>query len=397
MSIVSGFTLVAPPSTVDVASETMATMAALSGVITDYNEGSQIRTQSEATGAVVEQQGVWALALAVQAIVYGAIAAFGLTANGATPSIGQVSFLTGTGMSPPAASQNVSIPQGTLVQTTGGVQFLTTVPALLPNGSSSVNVNVQAVLGGSAGNVVAGAVTQIINNLAYPLFVTNANAFTGGSNAQSASQNLARFAALRASIGLSSPGAIGSAVIGVSDPATGETVQFATLDEPWITASGAASGQAGWDLYIDNGLGTASSGLITTVNTFLNTGNVSGATNANTGVGFRDAGVPYGIFANTPVLALVAVSGTVSSLSTVAAVSGAMLAAVSGYFTLAFGTPAEQPQIAAAVANSALGLLTSLGVNLYVSGSPTPVPLVSGQPIQRVILGGLSLDLLQAT
>jgi hypothetical protein len=260
-----------------------------------------------------------------------------------------------------------------------------------------VIIPAQAVVSGSAGNVPASGVSQIISGLAAPLFVTNPAAFGGGTDPTTPSQSLALFAAEIGSIGLSSPAAIANAAIGVVASGTGETCLFSTLFEPWLWAvdtgvSGAASGMAGWQLIIDNGTGNASPGLIAAVNAKLNAGTVSGATNSGPIVGYRDAGVPYSIYAVDPTLAVVSISGTTSNPYTEGVVSGAMSAAVSGYFSLPFGTAAEQAQIAAVATNAAQGSLTSISVSLSaVSGSPVDLltPPVSG----RVILSQLNLYL----
>ena len=55
-------------------------------------------------------------------------------------------------------SQAVSIPAGTIVQTVGGTQFTTTVNAVLNQGSTSVNIPVQASTLGSVGG--AGTVIE---------------------------------------------------------------------------------------------------------------------------------------------------------------------------------------------------------------------------------------------
>jgi uncharacterized phage protein gp47/JayE len=294
----------------------------------------------------------------------------------------------------------VAIPAGTIVATPGGIQYATTVAALLPTGSSGISVPAAAVVGGLAGNVGASGVTQIVSSLAYPLFLVNPNPMTGGLDAETPTQTLARFAAKIASVGLSSPGAIANAAIGVMASGTGETVLYSTTYEPWIAAgSGSGSGVAGWSLYIDNGLGAASSGLIGAVGTFLNGGMVSGATNAGAaqGVGFRDSGVPYQILAVVPTFAVVAVSGVVNSLSTVPLTQVAMQTAISGYFTLPFGAVAQRSQIEAAVANSAAGVLSSLNVSLMVSGSGTNVSGIGVPPYGRVVLGAINLNITQGS
>lgn len=389
-------TITAPPTTNEVAAQALATMAALTGQATDFNTGSQIRTWAESVGAQVETQGIWVQALVFQGMVYGAMAMFGITPNIGQSATGTVEFLTSNLPSPPPATQNVTIPTGTIVQTSGGTQFATTSAALLPAGSSSVLVPIQAVSIGAATNVPAQSINTIVTGLTYPLFVTNTAAMTGGADAETLSSALSRLAAKVSSLPASSPVAIANAAIGVSDPTTGETVMYSTLYEPWIAAgSGAGSGTAGWTLYIDNGEGGASSGLIQAVNQVVGY-TVSGSSNAASGiVQYRDAGVPYLIDAVEPVWANVSVSGDATSITTISIVSGAISAAVQGYFTLPFGTSAEQGQIAAAIGNATFGLIDSLTVSLYVSGSATPLNAVSGLPYQRVLLNQLSMYLTQ--
>jgi len=314
--------------------------------------------------------------------------AFGYAPYPAFSSVGSVAFSTAASGVAPNATQNVNIASGTVVQTPGGVQFSTTVAAVLASGTSSVAVPATAVVGGTAGNVPAANISQIVTGLLYPLFVSNPAAFSGGTNAEQLSATLARFSGGVAAIGLSSPVAIANAAIGVTNVATSETVQYSCCWEPWAAAgSGAGSGVAGWTLYVDNGTGTASSGLIANVVSKLNGNAASGL------VGYRDAGVPYSVSAVTPTLAVVAVSGTASSLTTDSVLSGLITAAVSGYNTLGFGVQAEQALLATAVGNAVLGLTTSLTVSLYASGSGSPAATLTPPASGRVVIAQLLLSL----
>jgi len=159
--------------------------------------------------------------------------------------------------------------------------------------------------------------------------------------------------------------------------------------EPWADSTNEGYGtEVRFQVYIDNGSGTASDALIAAVATKLN-----GNFNTNTPA-YRPAGVPYDIFSDDPVLANVSVSGTLGPLSNPSQINSAVQQAVSGYFTLPFGQPASQGPIAADVANAALGQLTSLSVNLYYATAPsTAVNMVSGALYQRVILNQLSINL----
>lgn len=383
-------TVASPPSTNDVAAQILATMAALSGVITDFNVGSQIRTQTESIGSVIEQQGVAAAALALQAFAFSALAAFQIEPAQATFAIGNLTISTApTGVTAPPATQSVAIPAGTLVQTSGGIQAQTVGATVLSIGATGVTTSAIAVVGGIAGNVAAGAFNQIISGLGYPLSVTNSAAFTGGAPAETTSAALARFSAKVNSLGLASPVNIANAVIGVTASGTGESVLYAAVYEPWAAAgSGAGSGVAGFMLYIDNGSGAASSTLIAATTTALNGSQVLNES------GYRPAGVPYSVLAVQPIFANVVITGASAAGSTGAAVSGAMVTAVQQYFTgLQFQASAEQPQIAAAASNAAPGLLTALAVSLFVSGSSTAVPLITGGPSNRVILAQVSVDI----
>lgn len=380
-------TVAAPPNTQDVTSELLSMMAALSGVLTDYNRGSQIRTLSESIGAVAEQQSIWTSSIAFQALMYSAMSVLGVTPYPAFPSVGTVTFATAP-TTPFNISQNVAISSGTVVQTIGGVQFVTTSSATLVSGTSSVSVAVQAVIGGSAGNVPPAAITQIVTGIMYPLYVTNAAAMTGGTPAEQLSQTLARASAAIAAIGLSSPVALANAAIGVVNTGTNEIVRYSTCYEPWIAAgSGAGSGTAGFTIIIDNGLGTASSGLISNVVYTLYGNPASGQ------VGYRPAGVPNNVIAVSGTSAVVGVTGTIGALTTTGTVSGLIAAAVSGYFSLAFGASAEQAVLAQSVGNSVLGLMTSLTVSLYASGGGSAVSSLSVASSGRIKLGALSMTL----
>jgi uncharacterized phage protein gp47/JayE len=374
-------TIASPPSTSDAATSLLAIMGGQSGVITDYNQGSQIRTLSEAAGSVVEMQGILVQAALFQAIVYSGFAAFGIIPLGAIQSTGSVTFATGTGMAPPPASQTITIPSGTLVQTTAGVQFSTTAQVVVASGTTSINAPVQAVLSGSNGNVSASTINQIISGLTYPLYVYNTLPTAGGSNAESPAQTMARFNATVLAIGRASPISIANACIGVSYGA--ESVEYATVYEPWITNPTVI----GFTVYIDNGSGAASSNLITAVTAVLD-GNL-----ATGDEGQRPAGVPFSVAAVTPVVAKVIVTATLLNSSMAATLAAAVISSVDAYFaTLNFADTAEQVQIAAAVANALAGYITSLAVVLENSSS-TSVLTIAANYSERVILQSITNNL----
>lgn len=387
-------TVAAAPTAVQFASNLLAMMAALNGQATDYNQGSEVRTFSEANGLTVEQQGIGNVALSLQALAYGAMSLFGITQSQATAATGTVTFATSIPVSgAPAAPQAVAIPSGALVQTAGGIQFATTSATVLSSGTSSVTVGIAATTAGTAGNVGSGAISGApLTPLGYPLYVINSAPTSGGANAGTQSLALAQFTAKAASLGRASPIAVANAAIGVIATGTGEVVVKASAFEPWIAAgSGAGSGTAGFTLYVDNGTGTASASLLAAVSEWI-TGN------ATTGQdGYRPIGVPFAVSAAVPVYADVAVTGVLlPGLLGSGTVDGAMTTGIQTYFNNLGLSPdsAYQPQVAAAAADAGLGAFSSLVVNLYYHAAPsTPVAVVSGATGTRVILNSLSTSI----
>ena len=386
-------TIPATPTTVQVATNIMSLMAGLSGVTTDYNQGSQVRTLVESLGSVVEQEGVSAQALALQVLAYSAMSLFGIRPNlVGTFATGVVTFAMSFPVSAaPVVPQAVPVPSGTLFQTNGGVQFTTVAPATLASGTTSVTVGAMATQPGAGGNIAALAVSgQPLSFLGWPLLVQNAAPFGGGSPPSTPSNALALFTAKQASLGLASPVAVANAAIGVVASGSNETVAYANCFEPWIFAgSGVGSGTAGFTLYIDNGTGSASPSLLAAVNAWI-AGNVG--TNQS---GFRPAGVPYAVASVVPVFANVVVSGTlVPGLFASGTVAAAASSLVQDYFNgLGFAVPAQQTLIAAEVANAGLSAFESLAVTLTYSGSGTPVSVVSGTYNTRIILNSLSVNI----
>jgi hypothetical protein len=384
-------TVAATPSAVTSATGLLTQMAALSGQATDFNAGSQIRTLAEATGSALEQQGIGAQALAVQALFYGALSLFGIASPQPTFATGNVIFATALPLSAaPNLSQSVYIPSGTLVATAGGVQFSTTVSGVIPSGTTYTTIGAICTTSGPSGNVAASGITGApLTAIGWPLVVTNPLAMAGGAAAGTQSSALALFTSLVASLGRCTPVSVANSVIGVSVSGTGETVAFASNYEPWLTATGALSGQAGFTLFIDNGTGSASANLIAATIAFLN-GSVS-----QNQVGNRPNGVPFTVSGVTPVYASVSVTGTViPGTLPVSYVSGAITSGITNYFnTLGFApAAAQQGQIAAVAGDAGLGTFESLGVNLYYSSGGGAVSVVSGSVGTRVILESLGVN-----
>jgi phage-related baseplate assembly protein len=117
---------------------------------------------------------------------------FGFTRFQAQRAVGVVTFSR-----PTVATQDYGIPAGTQVVTTTGtsVLFSTTAPAVLPTGSTSVDVPVQAVVGGSSGNLPIDALTSMASPSDGVTTVTNNAPTIGGTDFESDDALRTRFKA----------------------------------------------------------------------------------------------------------------------------------------------------------------------------------------------------------
>jgi len=96
-----------------------------------------------------------------------------------------------------AATQNYTIPTGTQISTTSGTQvlFATTAPAVLATGQTSVDVPIQAVVGGTSSNLTAHQLTTLASPVDGIMSVDNASPTTGGTDFETDAQLIARFKA----------------------------------------------------------------------------------------------------------------------------------------------------------------------------------------------------------
>jgi hypothetical protein len=342
---------------------------------------------AEAFGSVLDFEGVATTAQAVKALAYGSASAYGIAAYPAQQATGSVTFATSFTSSPPAASQDIDIPSGTIVATAGGAQYQTTIDTTISVGGTGATASISALIGGAAGNAPADSVTQILSNIGYPLYVNNAAPITNGASAEAPSVTLARLAAAQAKLGLCSPTAVANACVGVRGSG-GTVCQFASCWEPWITAgSGSGSGTAGFTVFIDDGSGGAQPDLISACAAYLLG---SAATNTS---GYRPAGVPYTVSGVTPIYANVGVTGTLLPSASPSQVAVAVQTQVQNYFAaLQITNTAAQSQIAAAAADAGLGYFSSLTVSLTYASGGSSVPSITCGPPNRVILSTLTVS-----
>ena len=160
----------------------------------------------------------------------------------ATNATGVVTFARFT------PSAQATIPVGSLVQTADGTQqysvvannanplFNTSLNAyVLPIGTASGQINVQAVTAGTGANAIAGAINSLGQAIPFIDTVTNVAAFTNGMAAESDSAMRIRFVAYISSLSKATRGAIQYAVTsvqsGLSDVLT-ENYNYAGQAQP---------------------------------------------------------------------------------------------------------------------------------------------------------------------
>jgi hypothetical protein len=374
-------------------------VAAIQGVaaqLIDMTVGSVLRSFVDAYSLLA----LWFQATALQtasltrlATSFGAdvdsfIADFGFSRGGGTLASGAVTFarFTPTAIATiPAATQTGTTSEGlpifsggSVVQTATGVQQGiqyqvipdTTQPAfnvaqnayVIPAGTSSITATVQALLAGSGGNVVVGA----INTIAAPIpgvdTVTNAAAFDNGADPQTDAQVKAGFPSLLQSLRSATPAAIQGAIAAI-----GENVDFTYTEN--VNLDG--SPHPGFFFIIaDNGTGSPPSNFITAV---------AAAVEA-----VRGDSITFGVFPPTIVPANVA-------LTIVGGSRAAVTAALTSFTnSLKIGAPLD----GAVLAGVALGVsgVTNVPLSLFsINGSNSDL-MVTDQQIVKIgtvsILGG---------
>lgn len=164
----------------------------------DSTVGSPIRKILDAVGEVVAEAYVDQYMMGYQYDIDSKtgedldefILLFGFTRFPAKRATGTVTFER-TSM----ATADTLIPVGTQLATDGSspVVVQTTVPALLLQGQTSVQVPVQALIGGAAGNIPANALTVRMTAFEGVNSFSNTTALTGGADEESDSQVRDRF------------------------------------------------------------------------------------------------------------------------------------------------------------------------------------------------------------
>jgi uncharacterized phage protein gp47/JayE len=226
-------------------SEQVATIQGGASALVDFTIGSILRAIVEAYAAVA----LWlqGLILQVLALTRAAtssgsdldswVADFGLTRLPAAFASGQVTFSRFT------STLQAVVPIGAIVQTAdGSQQYAVTVDTtnaaysasqggyVIPAGTPSVIVPVQALTAGTGANAAAGGINTLGQAIAGVDTVSNASPFENGQNAESDAALRTRFINYLASLSKATKAAVGYAISSVQTGLTYQLVENENFD-----------------------------------------------------------------------------------------------------------------------------------------------------------------------
>jgi uncharacterized phage protein gp47/JayE len=339
-------------------SQQVAAIQAGASTLIDLTVGSVLRAIVEANAAVI----LWLQGLILQLLATTRAATsngkdldtfvedFGLARLAAIAATGKVTFARFT------ATIQATIPLGTTVQTADGTQAYSVVADasnsaynatlgvyVIPVGTSSAQVTVQANTPGAGANAAAGQINTLASAVPYVDTVSNAVAFTSGQDEEKDPALRRRFVGYIASLSKATKNAIGTAITGVQPGMHYTLVENQTY---------AGATQLGFFFaVVDDGTGVPPSSLIT---------QVSNAIDA-----VRPLTSTFAVYAPVVVTANIAMTVTVASgydaTSTKATVQAALLALVNG---LQLGQTLPYTRLVQAAYDASPGVTNVTGITL---------------------------------
>lgn len=215
--------------------------------ITDYNEGSTNHTILASVALVVEGLYFEVMLGWTDALRFALQNSLSFTKTAGAKATGNVVFSRAV-----AATQIYPIATGTVIATTDGTRFLTTGAGQISIGNTnSASIPIQAEEEGVAGNVAAAAISVLVSLPVGIETVTNAAQTTGGVTEETDDDYKIRFQTYLQGLTKTTPPGIEAGAEEVVGVAEGKVVETAILGII--------------DLYINDGSGSASSALLTSV------------------------------------------------------------------------------------------------------------------------------------
>ncbi len=330
-----------------IVSSIVQNIMALSDEITDFNEGSKVRTLVEAVSMEIDecyQQMLKGIYEAVPASIYKT---FGFSLLPATPASGMVTFTRKSNF-----TGDISIPAGTQVKVPNTRTVYSVIEDnLLAGGEDEVDVYVVANAPGISGNVTAGAITESASALSSIESVSNPHPFMNGTDTETEVERKQRFARWVLSLSRATRSAIefaaGQAVVTDADGTVTERVSRHLVYEPCVDGAPYGSqtmGDPGFVfVYVWNGASGASRELLNAVQTILlGAGDASGKKIP----GWKGAGVTVTAIAVVPETVNISATLVIENSYDTATVREEVQDALESYFaTLSIGEPALRSRI----------------------------------------------------
>ena len=319
-------------------------MKSVTSQITDFAVGGVARTLVEAPAVEIDQAYQQFFIGVKEAIPVATYESFDFARLAATEATTILRFV------PVSGAATFTIPQGTAVRAPGGaVSFATQADVVVPAGTAYVDVYAVASVAGSAGNCDAGALTQWLGSLPFVASVANLVAVTNGADEETDDARKARFRAYVSTLSRSTSAALdyGARLAYLTDTSGSitERVEYVQVDEPWTRDS--TQPIALVNLYVHNGVGSTSSGLVARVNQVLN--GYYDSTGAAV-PGWKAAGVEVVVAAASEVHVNVTAAVTLASGYLSANVQPLVVQAITNYLAgLPIGSGSVRSEIVAAV------------------------------------------------
>ena len=262
--------------------------------VTDYSEGSVVRTMLEASAQELDELYQQMVAGLVAAVPVATYRSFGFTKQPATAAGG----LVRVSITPQAAP--VVIPAGSLlVQAVSSVVYASSLDVVIAAGNSYGDVPVVATTAGVATNLGVGVAFTVANVPAGFLSASNLVAFGNGRDLESDADQKTRFNDFIATLPRGTVRALqyGARDLSYLTDANGnivERVARVSVHEPYVTDN---TQPVGWvQVFVHNGTGSTSAGLVAqVVQVLYGYYDASG----NPVAGFKAAGVRVDVAAAT--------------------------------------------------------------------------------------------------
>lgn len=257
--------------------------------VTDFHPGSVSRTMLEATAAEVEELYLQYFVGLQEAIPVSVFGTFGFAAQPAVAASGVVRFST----SAPATAV-VSVPAGTLVRVPGTeLSYATQAQAFVLVNQTYVDVLVSAQELGVAGNVDAGAITELVTAVTGIASVSNPQPIINGRDAESDDARKVRFQGYISTLARGTKAAIeyGAKTTQLRNAlgVVTEYVAYAGVVEPWVTDNTQPISLI--RVYVHNGAGATSPALVAAAQQVIDGYNGPDGVTPVPGSGWKAAGV----------------------------------------------------------------------------------------------------------